>query len=386
MFAYRPHFVPTKILIIGCGGTGSRIVPLLAQFIKTCSWVKDPEITLIDDDFVEEKNLLRQNFISVDVGKPKAEVLALRYSRAFNVTINALQARVTDPYKSSILESNDPEIRNAFMRHIANAIIILCVDSPQARRDIIRAMTYCGVGNRGSVLLLDSGNENDFGQVSLSTFSAINEEEIYQLNEMPNAIPGEIIIPGIPMEVDYFEKMVATTTLSCADLDQTMAINTMMAVTMFGIIQNFYYAKLITYNRINISLSHGSIPQYMNTDFIKKSLSYAQKKIDRYTLFRFHVGEVISEFYYKEYLPFKEAMVEAERKRISQESIPAEVKEAPAKSESVPKKKVKKIDYEESLKIIEEGGPPSTLNGSAFAVNLNYVVHPASYIVSSHTV
>ena len=37
--------------------------------------------------YVEEKNLLRQNFITSDQGKYKAEVLAKRYSAAFGVDI-----------------------------------------------------------------------------------------------------------------------------------------------------------------------------------------------------------------------------------------------------------------------------------------------------------
>lgn len=59
MFRYVPRVIPTKIFVIGCGGTGSRLVPLLAQFIKTVTagenprgTVVDPVIYLIDDDVV----------------------------------------------------------------------------------------------------------------------------------------------------------------------------------------------------------------------------------------------------------------------------------------------------------------------------------------------
>ncbi len=43
MYFFRPNFIPRRIVVFGCGGTGSRLVPLLAQFIKTCSWVQNPE-------------------------------------------------------------------------------------------------------------------------------------------------------------------------------------------------------------------------------------------------------------------------------------------------------------------------------------------------------
>ena len=94
LFSWTPNFVPNKIIVFGCGGTGSRVVPLIAQFVKSCAWVLNPELVLIDFDSVEEKNLLRQNFISSDVGKNKAVVLASRYSKAFNIAITPIIHRV----------------------------------------------------------------------------------------------------------------------------------------------------------------------------------------------------------------------------------------------------------------------------------------------------
>ena len=136
MFTYRPSFFPTKLMIIGRGGTGSRLVPLISQFIKTCAWVTDPELVLIDDDIVEEKNLFRQNFIAQDVGRSKAEILAGRYSRAFNMNINSLQMRVEN-YKKFRAEANkegtkEHELTQILTRFRTNSIIVLCVDSPQA--------------------------------------------------------------------------------------------------------------------------------------------------------------------------------------------------------------------------------------------------------------
>lgn len=285
--SYLPTFIPTKVLIVGCGGTGSRLVPLLAQFIKACPWVIDPEMTLIDDDIVEEKNLLRQNFIATDVGKYKAEVLAQRYSRAFNMKISACKDRVVAmphpsnrvrPAASLGLRMPSQEQIEIFQRHGRNSIIVLCVDSPQARRDIITNMAYQQSGG-SSVLVLDSGNENDFGQVSVSTWSKVyplSPTSLRQLDSFPNSIPGDMQIPFIPADLSYFYDMVAADTLSCADLDQTMAINTMMANAMFGIIQNFYYSKPITYHRLDVTLSNGVTPQYMSPRWLKRMAQFKQ--------------------------------------------------------------------------------------------------------------
>ena len=42
-------------------------------------------ILVCDGDVVEEKNLIRQNFVEQDVGRNKAQVLAERYSAAFGI-------------------------------------------------------------------------------------------------------------------------------------------------------------------------------------------------------------------------------------------------------------------------------------------------------------
>src|SRR4051812_23463220 len=61
------------IYIIGCGGVGSAIVPSL------CLLKGAKEITLIDGDTIEEKNLNRQLFGPCQVGTNKAKALGDKY-------------------------------------------------------------------------------------------------------------------------------------------------------------------------------------------------------------------------------------------------------------------------------------------------------------------
>ena len=61
-----------KIMIIGCGGIGSYLIPLLD---KTGLY----EITVFDPDTVERKNLTYQNFVAADVGKTKVISMFSRF-------------------------------------------------------------------------------------------------------------------------------------------------------------------------------------------------------------------------------------------------------------------------------------------------------------------
>jgi hypothetical protein len=59
--------------IIGCGGVGSAIVP------SFCLLKSPADITLIDGDMLERKNLDRQMFDASQVGRNKAQALAARF-------------------------------------------------------------------------------------------------------------------------------------------------------------------------------------------------------------------------------------------------------------------------------------------------------------------
>lgn len=290
LFNWIPGFVPNKIVVFGCGGTGSRVVPLLAQFIKSCAWVVDPEIILVDFDKVEEKNLGRQNFIVPDVGRNKAVVLANRYSRAFNITITAIEAKLGR-------NSNIPQEReasNTFDDMVSanerrNFLFILCVDSPEARREIMTELLHV-TGTSFNNLVIDAGNENDFGQVVITSLLGIEyyTRDLLTISELKEDTPVTMNLKAIPLNISYYNNMVAVTKASCAELDQTMAINTLMAANIFSMVQNVYYAKPISFFRVNISLQYGAIPEYINLNYIKKCINESDpsNKLDMRYLIR----------------------------------------------------------------------------------------------------
>ncbi len=306
MYYYTATFIPNKIVIFGCGGTGSRLVPLVAQFIKTCSWVISPEIILIDPDIVEEKNLLRQNFIKPDIGKYKAEVLANRYSKAFNLTIKPIceKLKVNDKAQHEILSSianHNADVNSVGVRDIvkqqcfSNTLFIMCVDSPEARREILNIIfSKLEVEREHKIstgasthLLIDTGNETDYGQVYISSLRPVYTLPLltdvyhkisYDMNDyrgdsklIPLMLNCEVKLPYLPFDVTYFSGLTEITKASCADLDQTMAINSLVANTAFSLVQQILYAKPIRYQILNIDLQHGSVPQYITTKTIVDS-------------------------------------------------------------------------------------------------------------------
>lgn len=96
----------SHLYIIGCGGVGSWLTPALTLLMSP------DQITLIDMDTLEEKNLDRQLFKPEDIGRSKAEALAERYKCNF----------LNDWFADGLLEFQEQDW------------LIVCVDNHRARK------------------------------------------------------------------------------------------------------------------------------------------------------------------------------------------------------------------------------------------------------------
>ena len=85
---------PVKIIMLGAGGTGGHIAPHLYRLLHTLD--RPVKVVIADGDIVEENNLVRQNFISADLGKNKAQVLAERYASAFGMEVQYIPDFIED--------------------------------------------------------------------------------------------------------------------------------------------------------------------------------------------------------------------------------------------------------------------------------------------------
>lgn len=106
----------STIHVIGAGGIGSFLLRDLVRLQKTNQLIdvdgNDYIINVYDEDDVEQKNLLYQDYQDDDIMEPKAEVLGKRYNIPYN----------------EMFVHNIPDVIND-----DNDIVICCVDNAKFR-------------------------------------------------------------------------------------------------------------------------------------------------------------------------------------------------------------------------------------------------------------
>ena len=140
-----------NIYLVGTGGTGS----FLAQSLARLAWHArtrgvQVELTFVDPDRVEEKNVGRQLFCLAEGGHYKAETLATRFNAAFGLRICAV------PYPVAVAALEVPAGSRPDQRLVLGA-----VDTHLARRDIYQLVTrwrswWCDAGKES--LYRESGS------------------------------------------------------------------------------------------------------------------------------------------------------------------------------------------------------------------------------------
>lgn len=278
-FTFQLPYIPQTVVVFGCGGTGSRLVPPIAQLMSTLQTLVNPELVLVDFDEVEEKNLSRQNFAKSDIGKNKATALAARYAKAYpTLKITPITVAAGTPDYDEALQ-----MFNLRERLSGPAMYILAVDSAKARREILQSALAPQSGSANSSVVIDAGNEDIFGQVSFFTTGKVSKNSAKDLEFIYNwyqgIIPGDITLTEFPIdEMAYLNMQEGQSTKSCADLDQTLAINNLMAAQVVAYCQNFLMGKPVRSWRTNFDLFNGvsydtlSVPEVLRRAVEGKSV------------------------------------------------------------------------------------------------------------------
>ena len=229
-----------NLIILGAGGTGGHLFDSVARLAYGMN--ADPErpdlhLTLIDGDEVEEKNLLRQNFILDDLGENKAEALAYRYKDQMDVSTKAITEFFTKPEEIVALFDKDANFN----------VIVGAVDNHYARYLIEQAMV--AHKDEYNAVWVDSGNGERFGQVIIS-----GSEKVLQLEKIRSFVP-DAPSPKSPFELypesfmDFSGTNGDVTQLSCElaaiSAPQNIATNIIAAHVVFMVLNKLFAGEVI---------------------------------------------------------------------------------------------------------------------------------------------
>ena len=135
--------------VIGCGGTGS----LLARDLPKLFTNTQMEMTIVDGDIVEKKNIIRQSYQQQDVGENKAVVLSKKINSLYDVKTYAEDKYLTKNELRLIIDRNKTK----------TPVIIGCVDNDKTRKLIEK--TFIQLEN---VVYIDSANGEYEGNIFIT--------------------------------------------------------------------------------------------------------------------------------------------------------------------------------------------------------------------------
>lgn len=213
---------PVKIVMLGAGGTGGHIAPHLYRLLYALD--RPVRFIICDGDIVEQKNLVRQNFIPADLGENKAKVLAERYATVFGMETEYVPAFIESEEK--LRELLTPrQWRKGYYGDIVTTeqvILIGAVDNNKSRQ-LCHRLFY----EMKELIYIDSGNGEHTGQVVCGIRSG--GRTFYR--------PIGAAYPDVLKETDKFP-----TELSCAEASvsapQSIAANITAATAVVDMIYN----------------------------------------------------------------------------------------------------------------------------------------------------
>jgi molybdopterin/thiamine biosynthesis adenylyltransferase len=264
----------TKVVIVGCGGTGGRTIPLVTQhianhnlYIRTSNAYREKaflkhEIGLIfvdgDEEGVELKNTLRQNFYQFDVGKKKAQIMAERMSALYGMDIEYYDCKYEDI----------PNF-NQYSQYVANAIIFDHTDNLNARKSIEKNLIA------DNNVIISTGNKDTFGQCVYSCKKR-QENRFMTYRDNIRALKGMIAennyknkrnVNFFPTFLELFRGFKDSEALPCVEMvlqnEQSMPVNNLMATIAYNM---FYH--VISGVPLDYYMVKGDINNTYSTNYI----------------------------------------------------------------------------------------------------------------------
>ena len=230
-----------RLLVVGCGGTGSALVaglPYLHQSLVARGHPGALHVTVLDGDTISPTNCVRQPFARSEVGLNKAIVLVNRLNLFWGLKWEAVPAHLKPGNHISRGYSGDD---------LRAHIVVGCVDTRAAR-----AAIHDAVGNWSTVSYwLDLGNNADSGQFILGEpLNQRNRKAKLRLRSAGELFP-EIIDPTLDNDGEP----------SCSSAEalerQEPFVNSTLAQHALALLARLFRYGMVCYHGGFISLSTG---------------------------------------------------------------------------------------------------------------------------------
>jgi PRTRC genetic system ThiF family protein len=223
-----PH-KEVRIVLVGCGGTGSWLAPHLARIARVIiESGKKVSLYFVDHDKVEKANCYRQNFADCEIGLHKSRVLALRYGAAWGLDIAAFPERFSVE-RPNLYRSGGGDVLTVY---------IGCVDNAKARKYLALTIAHDnGFNGLPRSYWLDCGNAFQSGQVIIGSHHDPNMYDMKlafdKLPGMCTTLPSPALVEPTLLLAKPEEEENAASNLSCEEMNalnvQSLTINQQIA-------------------------------------------------------------------------------------------------------------------------------------------------------------
>lgn len=256
----------TRLVMVGCGGTGSWLAPHIVRIARLLQEVRDQQVSLTfcDHDHVELKNIYRQNFCEAEIGMNKAVALAQRYGHAWGVPIAAM----TKPFDNSAASRNNlvPSYNDS-----RNTIYVTCVDNNAARREIVETC------RSWPIWWLDTGNLKTSGQVSVGRHLEDAEASPLRFPSKTTWLPmPSLQFPDILAGKAEARQEEDSSGLSCAEMavmdEQGLSINHAVASAAAALLMKMLVTGDLQHHCVYVSTEFGTSLTYNSPRIIRKYL------------------------------------------------------------------------------------------------------------------
>lgn len=266
-----------KFYLVGAGGTGSFAAHAVARLAYELNLRGKPsELVIIDPDLVERNNIPRSNFCQAEIGKFKAQTIAERLAIAWGLEV----AHVNEAFDT------DEHLKKDRGEYRQLRIIVGCVDNPQARREISRALRESEKYNSEApdTWWVDGGNGKSSGQVLIGSATRSTAlEKYFSTPSICRALPAPSVLhPELLEKQKIPTRESETERLSCPEMirlgEQSLNVNQRVAVEigemLTELLLNSSLRRFATYFDLESGTSRSS---YCTPENISDALRQAEE-------------------------------------------------------------------------------------------------------------